>query len=388
MQSDFFRILIILGFVVAVLWLILNPSISNPLSVNPVILFVGGFSAPDSFGSIVKNGVECAREKWKRTSEGLHPDVREISFLESSLYEVSSKTAKIQIQELLESLQSRIVAEIAEDNIVAIISANTSQSAPTILKIGKVFNIPVLLTVATNDKILEGYDGIGYRLLARDTQQAKIIKEWYQKLPKDSQLGVFHDHTRYGIGLRNALVDEIGPLELLTFNIGSTIDVAGAFKYGVEAGIDAWISIGYKEDAIETITKKSALKISGPLLFSDGAYGEWMTGIKAKNTYLSFPKQQMESVGKQSENGNQRSDNLKPRGYSVYGYDAYCIIDEALNNLIRRGKRKYELAAEIASVACELSKKRNLYQKYEFDENGENKQASFCIFEVGNGVVP
>lgn len=50
-------------------------------------------------------------------------------------------------------LRNEILRAIAEYNVVAIITVNTSQTVPIVIETGEKFNIPVLLTVATADAL-------------------------------------------------------------------------------------------------------------------------------------------------------------------------------------------------------------------------------------------
>lgn len=364
--------------------IVLNTNLNRSLMQNPVLLLVGDFTTDESFGALLERGVNVADNL---RSSGIHPTLMSVVVNEPSVASPIGFSPEILDRELV-SLRSRLIEEIVNNNVVAIISANASQSAAAVLQVGKAFNIPVLLTVATHDKVIDGYENIAFRLIARDSSQAEEITKWC--VSKGGRVGLVSELSAYGIGLRDALISQIGPLSLVQFYMSTTTDVAGILKYGKEAGVKSWVVISYRNQAIEFFSKKDALDVDGEVLFSDGAYGYWLNKLpettRAKHKLsLSFPSNRDGSDTQQA----QQSGREQIGGYSVFGYDAYRLVMMAIDDLDRSAEvQKPLLAKAIRHVAPRLVQDEISHYKYDFDERGENTKARFSVTEVQNGRLP
>lgn len=386
MLSNSKRVVILLIFTVVY---VLTPSFINTtynksLSEKPVVLLVGDFSSEDGFGSMLEIGIKCATKQ--AGGSELRLEYHNVNVAESSDEKPSNPNITLsRVEEA--NLKRELTVEVATNNVVAIVAANTSQTAPLVLEFGRAFNIPVLLAVATNDSILQGYEQIAFRLPAQDTKQAEVIKNW--TVQQNGRIGLVYDLSRYGIGLRDSLLKQIGPNNLVSFSMSTTTDLAGILKYGTDAGVKAWVVVGYRYQAVEFYSKKVALNVPGQVLFSDGAYGMWLSKLSGvKNTdrvYLSFPT----TNGNNTTCSDEAGKPFELKGYADFGFDSHRLITAAINRLVAEGKnQKYELAGALRGVAPALNANTPTGQQYQFTLAGENERALFYVTEVSNGYAP
>jgi hypothetical protein len=349
------------------------PSLPNSLTDDPVVLVIGDFSSAESFGSVVLRGVRDAQKKPELKDLNLHIE-RVLISEPATVGAVATSPSDV---------RSKLLEAVAAHNVVAVISANTSQSAGVILDAAHVLNIPVLLTVATNDSLLTDLPGVAYRLPARDSLQADAITSWCERTGTLSPVGIIYDPRRYGTDLKATISAKVGELDVMSFPIGSDADVGTSLDNGMRAGIRHWVVLGYREQALEVMARKVHMLVPGPILFSDGAYGLWLSRLKQPDVYLSFPipnasPQIPATAPSFSELG----------GYATFGHDAYVIVANALIQAIQTKTARPDFRAKIAETAKTLGPGDGLTADYEFDQNGENIHADFGVYEVGNGKLP
>jgi hypothetical protein len=351
----------------------------------PIVLVVGDFSE-EGFGSLVSSGVNAAQRD--EPSSASHIAIRQVPVNESAWRDAFGGANTEELDREIQSLRSKLIKEITDYNVVAIISANTSQTVPTVLQVGKTFNIPVLITVATNTDIINGYNDVALRLIARDSKQAEAIQEWCAK--QSMRIGLIYDLTRYGTGLRDALTERVGPDRLIPFSVNTTTDIAGILIYGRASEVQSWVIVGYRNQAVEFYSKKVSLKLEGSMLFSDGAYGKWLSQLPSdpsntQQVFLSFPAVPVSP--KPTANSSQQEPEL--RGYATLGFDAYYLISRAVADLNGVGKtQKHRLVQAIRDAATNSNATAKTKQDYKFDSNGENEYASFSVTEVRHGSLP
>ncbi|MBI5216183.1 MAG: amino acid ABC transporter substrate-binding protein [Ignavibacteriae bacterium] len=343
------------------------------------IIIVGDFSKQESFGNMIRNGVDIAINE----EDNKNYKIIFLNITENLVSDVSPSSMLSQTAELIENVKDNLIKVIASDKVVGIIAANTSQSITGCLEIGKLYNIPVLITIATADDILIGYEKIAFRLLANNKKQIEEIVKWSKtsnlKNNKDLQLGILYSPTTYGFDLLQQLQVQIGINHIIPFSISTTTDLVGTLNYGKQIGINGWIAFSYQQDAKEILIKKSKLKMPEPILFSDGAYGRWLEEIKyKKNVLLSFPD-------------NNTIDTLskkKLHGYSIFGYDAFRILKHSIEKLIFNHKRsKQDLVETISTLKNDDKIQAKLINKYSFI-NGQNVYAKFRIYNMLNDKLP
>lgn len=368
-----FIILYLLTFTVLMPRLIKGSS--DVLSGEKHVIITGDFNDNTSFGFSVLTGFETALlEKGKSKSRFQHIKIP----INENLVQNVNSTINIETSQLSTDFKKELISKISSKNVIAIISANTSQTILPCLEVGKTFNIPVLITVATNNKITQPYEGIYYRLLANNSTQADEIIRWMNNYEKNdsSYFGVLYSPTIYGNNLLDVIRSKIGFEYVIPFSISTTTDMVGTISYGKRIGVSAWVSLSYLKESMEIQIKKEHIDYnSTPILFSDGAYGNWIEKIhqnKEKNVFLSFP----ETYPQDSE----RIGNVG--GFGVFGYDAYWLIDYCLEN---------EMTIDKSLLVEKLSEfeppvKNNLIQTYRFEE-GENKLANFKTYNI-HEIIP
>jgi hypothetical protein len=182
-----------------------NAVYNHSLENSPVVLVVGDLS-DEGFGSLVNSGVTAAQKESVGSDNNIA--IRTVSVNEAAWRDAFGGSNTEELDREIKTLRSNLIKEISQHNVIAIISANTSQTVPTVLQVGKTFNIPVLITVATNTEVTNGYSDISVRLIALDSKQAEVIQEWCEK--QGTRIGLIYDLTRYGTGLRDALTQHVG----------------------------------------------------------------------------------------------------------------------------------------------------------------------------------
>lgn len=360
---------------------ILLAKINLPL-IPPTVLIVGDFSSNESFGSNVYKGIQNAENSLNRRKTNFK--IKKISYNSITSKNIASKIGSQEYERLKNDLESQLAKAFASENIIGIISANTSQTVQIVLETGRLFNVPVLVTVSTNDQVLVEYKNIAFRLLARDSQQAEAIIDWCNSFKGEIVFGLLYDPVRYGEGLQSSLIANEDIFRFIPFPVGTTTDVVGTLQYGSISGVNAWVVVGYKQQAVEVLIKKRHLKIPGPVLLSDGAYGSWLRDLSTDSVYLSFP---MTDVDVNKRDALSQSSKEKNFGYGTFGYDSYIILDESVQLLNDDILPKYKLFEIIPEIAENLSQSGKLMQKYKF-VSGENTYSCFKIYEVGNGIIP
>ena len=378
------KLIFLLALVLVVLYLatpaLLNNYYNQSLSRSPTILLVGDFTKEEAFGSLVYRGVNEAQQNNSRTNY-TQVSIHKVNVNDSLWQDSFAGSNTSELQSELNSLHETLLREIVRFNVVAIISANTSQTITEVLEVGKSFNIPVLITVSTNTSILTNYSDIAFRLVASDKKQAEAISKW--SVENGKRTALLYDLSRYGIGLRDNLMANIGLGEILPFALNTTTDLAGIVRYASDENVQSWIIVGYRNQAIEFYGKLRALKPTGSVLFSDGAYGLWLSRINpiaGESYFLSFPT---------IDTNTNRTIGDDLRGYSVFGFDAFHIICRAMSETRDSGQeKKYLLASNIRYVAPRLKEDHLTRLRYSFDDKGENTQASFSVVELKSDVLP
>ena len=338
------------------------------------ILIVGDFENNNSFGKQVLKGFETAY----KTSNKKHFKY-EIVSIDESLVQKASGLINIETNSLISELRKKMIYQISSKNIVAIISANTSQTVTACLELGNTFNIPVLVTVATRKSVTSSFPNITFRLLPDNSKQAKAIVKWMSKKFPDnsSEFGVLYSPTFYGRDLLESLRKLIGFEKIIPFSISTTTDIAGALRYGMNMNIDSWIALAYQQESIEIYLKKKHMFADIPILFSDGAYGDWIKELNSKSekyVYLSFP---LTYRGQKM-----RSNIIDIESFGVFGYDA-CKL---LIKIFESTKISNRLSLIEALKETDIQEANNMFiGRYKFMD-GENVYSDFEVYEIETSI--
>lgn len=368
----FFILIYVLVF--AFIMPVIIRSSTDVISGEKYVIITGDFVNSESFGtSVLKGFNEAVKEKGKNKSNFKF----ETLSVNENLVQNASSSINIETNTITSKFKKDLITIISSKNVIAIVSANTSQTISTCLEVGKTFNIPVLITVATNNQITKGYEDKSFRLLANNGIQANAIIEWMKLYNKNdsSYFGILYSPTIYGNNLLDVIRTKVGFEYVIPFSISTTTDMVGTINYGDDIGISAWVSLSYLKESIEIQVKKEHLdKNSTPILYSDGAYGEWIIELNRKrenNIFLSFPETY--------PNGINRIKNVD--GFGVFGYDAYWLIDYCIENETAFDKSVF--ASKLNNI--EIPHNNNMIQKYKFSE-GENTLSKFKIFTINEDL--
>ena len=178
-----------MGFVFC--WLgpyLLQHSINTWSGSNYNVLLVGDFNPKSpTDASPVKAGFYNALRSRKNSGFQFNTDI--ISFDESLVDQINGPT-ETDTKILNDRVKSLLIDKIAGENVVAIVTASSSQTVGSCLEIGKLFNIPVLIVTATETEILNGYgtSGIGFRLVASNKNQVPEITKWVHDITQHEML--------------------------------------------------------------------------------------------------------------------------------------------------------------------------------------------------------
>ncbi len=301
-------------------------------------------------------------------------------------------------------LRWQLLRCLAEHHVIAAIDASTTHVAPLIIDTLDLFEIPVLLTVATNDELLSGNRSNVLRLVANDSQQAITIEEWAAQF---DIISILYDDSSYGRSLYRTLLKrhDTGKPILTSYSFRSDtnlvdlfariadlrhrLELESSYKHGI-------IYIGYNDRISELLHPRALFMADTPLLLSDGAYSKNLpaTALLKGNEVLTFPVDPFS--------------NPPARGFGDFGHDAYRLIVVGLDRLVAAKAsrvrlldfiRDYAVAAQQEAIDNQppaqhghLTQRAQpfLRHDYQFDSSGQNVLASFMpiLLNQNEGTSP
>ena len=281
-----------------------------------------------------------------------------------------------------EAFTREIAKRVAQRNVIGIIAANTSQTAPSAIDEAGAFHIPVFLAVATTEALTKHCTRYVLRMPATDRLQAQQIVAWLHDQPTNSNTPVIYDPRAYGTGLRDALRSLHGPLSFMEFSLASTTDVVDILEHGRQAKVQSWIVLGYREQAIDIVAKMQFLEMQGHVLLSDGCYGEWVSHVPARGPelFLVFPL-----PTQMGHHAAAHTPRLK--GYAPFGHDALILLAAALDKARGADLDKSQLITYLEDATLIRNNEKKLLLHYNY-ENSENLAATFAIHSLTNGITP
>lgn len=319
---------------------------------QPVVLITGNFSDTDDFCHAVYTGVEKGQQAME--SRGLK--------------NVALKKLDTRGGVNYSDLRNKFLALLAQEHVLAVISADNSQVAQTVISLCSPFRIPVFLTVATNDGLLSGSEGNTLRLIARDSKQAEAIAEWCGRYKRPA---VIYDDSKYGEFLGQRVVASLihSNADYYTSQITRTTDIHPILLNAVSARCDAFVLIGYYSRVPEFFSKMRTLTNQPPVLLSDGCYFQNLRSvIKTNAVTLCFPT-------------NPKAGNMSDvKGYGQFGYDAYLMLAQ----IVRYMEAEHLATIKLCSTLRDRLRTKaieGLGLQYSFTDSGENKNASFELLD-------
>jgi ABC-type branched-subunit amino acid transport system substrate-binding protein len=271
-----------------------------------------------------------------------------------------------------ENMEFQLAKVLSRYKILGVISAGTSQTDQALTDLCRRLKVPLLLAVATNDRLLDQIkvgsadrptdslkqESVVFRMLPNNAQQASTlatqIRSNQGKPPQI--LAVFHEDNDYSDVLYDTFISNIKAQSSAVFSYyvtdGASVASAMPSLEKLNERLSAIIYIGYAEHARDMLQALSAYNITSPVYLSDGCYTEAMIAtvgsLRLRNSvHLTFPV----SLSKK--------DTIRS-GFSIYGYNAYVLLSHLHDsddsddlrdkfNLelaqIRKGAIKYQVPA-------------------------------------------
>lgn len=263
-------------------------------------------------------------------------------------------------------------------NVVGIISADISSVAEVVLKVANSYRLPVLLTVATNDKILRARrEDLSFRLVPTDTKQAGLLAEWC--FSKDRPVIIHGGETPYGQFLGRKVI-EILSQERVSHSKAKEPPIITSYFNGTDLfsvlapiqllQVDGIVFIGYSDRFAELLGKLKALNCTIPILLSDGCYSPFVIDNPPDGDFfLSFPTSPM-----------QQDNRRNVRANGVFGHDAYIILGTALADMRKEHAPRHSMPGYIRQ--CARASDLGLIEEYRFDSAGENEAATFKRYKL------
>jgi len=387
-----------------------------PTDTSRRVLFIADLTSPGGFGDQVWRGIQDAD---LATDPSRRLEIIKIDQYPSLQFPEPWRSR---------SLRRQILRELGDGPVLAMITASTSANTEPVLEVARAFKVPVLLTVATNDSLLRrlpnetGSAGLSrlraLRLLPNDSRQAVSLATWiinnrrnyllyhsaglqkqaqlrFKTVPttSDKQLAIrkvrpititksnerpvmiAYDNSLYGRYLYEQVNQNLSKsnVKTLSWRFGSfsrMVDLIRDFKSAQAREI---IFLGYYPEARELLDSARALNFREPILLSDGAFSSGLLEIDtgSPNIYLS------QSVNPQSKLPKSL------QGFSVYGHDAYMIVNLAHQKTDGNSSSQEDFLSRVKQVIRIVQQGGERKEKpkgnYEFDDSGENTAAKFYI---------
>jgi hypothetical protein len=369
----------------AVIALLLGVAFWKPhgLTHDPVVILVGDFTSQPSLALPIGSAI-------RRLDNANSPHVFRIVEIDVADPEFRPSSDG---QALTSTMRTKLLQAIATDNVIGIISANTTMTAPTVIDVGASFHIPVLLTIATNDRLLADRPGnTALRLVPRDDLQATAIANWCNDKSTGGLVHIIHDSSQYGLDLKTKIVTSL-TCRFVTTELVSGSDVAGVLQRDKDIHVSAYVVIGYPAQADDFVRWRTELSLKTPTLFSDGCIGHWLTDIRPNDDtlFVAFP----DTTGRSTQQGHQlgmagngiaQDSKAHFRSYEVFGEDAYHLLSMVVSRSQAIGIGKFALYDALATDPALVAQTETALE-YHFQTDGENMTAKFRVYEVQN-VVP
>jgi len=345
----------------AIAWVTLVQRTIPSATAQPILLVCGDFSDQGSF-------VHAVFEEARRVSKD--PQVRSLARFRVERLDDAGDSASAQFE------QSFLDA-LARNYIVCIISANTSQSTPPVIRLAETFRIPVLVTVATTKAALAHSRGYTLRLVGDDSKQATVIGEWAGK-HQYKRITVMYHQSEYGEFLSRTLLSnlEAEHKQALRVSFANTPAAGQGLRALKNCPLDALVYVGYRQDLPDLLRWLDVHELRFPLLVTDGCFSQDLGALAKSRNFvlsLSFPVDPFpERSGRQP-------------GFGAYGNDAAYILAYALNDALDKGVTREKLMASIRQVVNDRSIDDKLLNcRYRFSDSGENEEARFRFIDDVN----
>lgn len=317
---------------------------------DPTVLVVGDFSGPQSFAVDVYAAADARRKDLNPNLNVIKLDCRD--------------------GERPALAQERFLDLLFKHRVIGVISADTTQTLPQTIMMAETFKLPVLVSVATGDGLLPSSGHTTFRLVPRNSEQARIIAN----AVTTPAIIVYHD-SDYGHGLSAqicAFLDHQATQYLRVRSATPVLQMNDALSR-LQWHPGCIIYVGYPEELNDLLHALPPDLLKLPLLLSDGCYSKTIKQSVASfkvNASLCFP------IDPFSNNHDVAS------GFGEYGRDALVLLYNAT------GDTSQPMTNTVLSdVARDLEQKKQL-RTYDFDSSGENTKAQFTMIPLTEAKAP
>lgn len=218
----------------------------------PTIVVVGDFTSDSDFGSDVLASITALQRD---------PDRRCPPF---NIVEISDSNGS-------DFAAHEFIRELTRTEVAAVAIASVSSRAARILNLCKALELPTLVVVATNVRLMERSSPMVRRVVPSDAIQAQTIREWLGRNRGPS--AVFYEPGVYGTDLAYGSTRELGVV--LKFPLDGPISLT-PLEGALDLGTRTFAFLGYSEDVSDALIKLEALcdkrKTRVNAIISDGAY--------------------------------------------------------------------------------------------------------------------
>jgi branched-chain amino acid transport system substrate-binding protein len=342
-----------------------------------VIVYVAaplsGFQA--NGGQTVAGGVRLAAEQINRAGGLLGYKVTVVALDDESDSDVAVSVAE------------QVKVALGEGKrILGVIGHYNSGQTLAAMKIYK--DLPLIVITPTSSEVSltkQGYRNF-FRINANDAVQAQVDADFLVKTLNARRIGVMHNDTEYGVGLRDQMRQALAAQGAEVVQVIQVKE--GQDKYDAEvsrlqaARPDAIFYAGYE---IECPYLRYALKQAGvtvPFLASDGCFLaatiDESSGAAEGMYVSSFAPSPATVVDPDWMKAYQAIEYRNPDTYSVNGYAAMSVLAEAV-------KKAGSLEANRVANTLHTLDINTLVGPVSYDNQGDLRQPKVYIFQVQNG---
>jgi len=344
------------------------------------VLLIGDFNSNHGFARPVQQGMWRAKNRL--------PGISDLQIVKVPI----SDSEQISQHDLAGATCKALIAEFAKGRPIAVVAATTTAATQTVREICNAFQVPLVITVATNDSLMpqsqfaDSPDRI--RLIANDSRQALTIATYVEASRPDSlSEGDKRMHSLENVTQPMLIVYEDGPYSRHLFDlISATLSThhvrwealrQTAYSDDLSARLRAAdIRLGYFETFKPLLDNLTNILWRGEVVMSDGC----LTSGLFEYSRTRFGIQLSVPVTVPS-NGKQIPEPLQ--GFEQYGYDAYVLL--ALCPLDAR--HRLPSVAALNDVSLTVPPAIDEFNVV-LDGRGENTLADFRVLPLSSVKSP
>lgn len=302
----------------------------------------------------------------------------------------------------------------SDKSVLAIIGPCQSSIAQEVLPIYRECGKPLIMPIPTNPTLTENNQKSEvnniFRLPPTDNSQIDCLANLIQELNKTNAPGsspqdgpasvaILRDHSNQkysnyiadGVrdsleGLsadRNALPPRIiidGTIGLPGNGLHFTDSMAQMCRHSTRSVV---LYVGMRDNGLTLIRQARALGLTCKFVLTDGCVDSHFARLGStdvEGVYATFPS----AAGQSNKSNTTGLQRVNP-SFTDYGYDAVAIVANALERLELGEVSPKSLLTKINEAKANRTIKGRVC-RYQFDANGDNRNASFHVWEVDSGL--